>query len=130
MPSRSPRSILRSPLALVLAVLVAVGALTACSGESVDVTDDTVVLDVRTPEEFAEGHLAGAQNIDVSADDFDEQVAQLDADEPIVVYCRTGNRSAEAVERMEGLGFTDLTDVGSLQDASDATGLAIVASQP
>lgn len=130
MPSRSPRPVLRSPLALVLALLVAVGALAACSGESVDVTDDTVILDVRTPEEFAEGHLVGAQNIDVSADGFDDEVAQLDTDAPIVVYCRTGNRSAEAVERMEALGFTDLTDVGSLQEAADATGLAIIAGQP
>lgn len=130
MPSRSPRSVLRSPLPLVLAVLVAVGALTACSGESVEVTDDTVILDVRTPEEFAEGHLVGAQNIDVSADGFDDEVAQLDTDVPIVVYCRTGSRSAEAVERMEALGFTDLTDVGSLQEAADATGLAIIAGQP
>ena len=128
--SRPIRPTLRSPLALVLAVLLTAGVLAACSGESVDVTDDTVVLDVRTPEEFAEGHLAGARNIDVSADDFDERVAQLDTDASIVVYCRTGNRSAEAVERMEGLGFTDLTDVGSLQEASDATGLAITASQP
>ena len=130
MPSRSSRPARRSPLALVLAVLVAFGALSACSGESVDVTDDTVIVDVRTPEEFAEGHLVGAENIDVSADDFDEQVAQLDTDAPVVVYCRTGNRSAEAVERMEGLGFTDLTDLGSLEEASDATGLAIVAGQP
>ncbi len=128
--SRPIRPTLRSPLAVVLAVLLTAGVLVACSGESVDVTDDTVVLDVRTPEEFAEGHLAGARNIDVSADDFDERVAQLDTDASIVVYCRTGNRSAEAVERMEGLGFTDLTDVGSLQEASDATGLAITASQP
>lgn len=130
MPSRSPRPVLCRPVALVLATLVAVGALTACSGESVDVTDETVILDVRTPEEFVEGHLAGAQNIDVSADDFDERVTQLDTDAQVVVYCRSGNRSADAVERMEGLGFTDLTDAGGLQQASDATGLAIVAGQP
>lgn len=130
MLSRSPRPALRSPLAVMLAVLVALGALAACSAESVDVTDDTVILDVRTPEEFAEGHLVGAENIDVSADDFDDRVARLDTDAPIVVYCRTGNRSADAVERMERLGFSDLSDVGSLQEASDATGLAIVAGQP
>lgn len=130
MPIRSPRPVLCRPVALVLAALVAVGALTACSGESVDVTDDTVILDVRTPEEFVEGHLAGAQNIDVSADDFDERVTQLDTDAQVVVYCRSGNRSADAVERMEGLGFTDLTDAGGLQQASDATGLPIVAGQP
>ncbi|GAA2084105.1 hypothetical protein GCM10009821_26770 [Aeromicrobium halocynthiae] len=130
MPNRSPRPVLRRPVVLVLATLVAVGALTACSGESVDVTDETVILDVRTPEEFVEGHLAGAQNIDVSADDFDERVTQLDTDAQVVVYCRSGIRSADAVERMEGLGFTDLTDAGGLQQASDATGLAIVAGQP
>ena len=71
-----------------------------------------VVLDVRTPEEFAEGHLAGAVNVDASAPDFDEQVSELDADATYAVYCRSGSRSAAAVKRMQAGGFTDVEHLG------------------
>lgn len=71
-----------------------------------------VVLDVRTPAEFAEGHLAGALNLDASAPDFDAQVAALDAGAPYAVYCRSGARSAAAVERMQAAGFTDVEHLG------------------
>ena len=67
----------------------------------------TVVLDVRTPAEFADGHLKNAVNIDVSAPDFATRVAALDKSEPYAVYCRSGNRSAAALEVMKGQGFTN-----------------------
>lgn len=67
-----------------------------------------VVLDVRTPEEFAEGKLAGAVNLDASAPDFDEQVTALETGAPYAVYCRTGSRSAAAVQRMQEAGFVDV----------------------
>lgn len=66
----------------------------------------TVVLDVRTPAEFATGHLPDAVNLDVSADDFRDRVAELDRDTPYAVYCHSGNRSATAVSEMVDLGFT------------------------
>jgi rhodanese-related sulfurtransferase len=72
----------------------------------------TVVLDVRTPAEFAEGHLPGAVNIDVSAADFASRVAALDKNTPYAVYCRSGNRSAAALEVMKGQGFTGAYHLG------------------
>jgi rhodanese-related sulfurtransferase len=73
--------------------------------------DDLVVLDVRTPEEFAEGHLEGAVLVDFYAPDFAEQLAALDTEVPYLVYCRSGNRSEQALGVMEELGFTSVVDV-------------------
>ena len=73
--------------------------------------DDLVVLDVRTPEEFAEGHLEGAVLVDFYAADFAEQLAALDTDVPYLVYCRSGNRSGQALGVMEQLGFASAVDV-------------------
>ena len=67
-----------------------------------------VIVDVRTPEEFAAGHLQGAVNLDVSASTFDSQIAALDRDVVYAVYCRSGNRSTIAVGKMSDAGFTNL----------------------
>ncbi len=72
---------------------------------------DLVVLDVRTPEEFAESHLAGAININVEGTGFEDAVGAIDEDVPVVVYCRTGRRSANAIRIMQDLGFTELYDL-------------------
>lgn len=77
----------------------------AAQFEQAIATDDAVVLDVRTPQEFAEGHLPGAVNIDISAPDFAAQVAALDADVRYAVYCRTDNRSQAAIEIMTDQGL-------------------------
>ena len=67
-----------------------------------------VIVDVRTPEEFAAGHLQGAVNLDVSASTFDSQIGALDKDLVYAVYCRSGNRSTIAVGKMSDAGFTNL----------------------
>ena len=67
-----------------------------------------MLLDVRTPEEFATGHLAGAQLMNFEAADFDARLATLDKNATYAVYCRSGNRSGQALERMEAAGFTHL----------------------
>ena len=112
------------------ALLVTLGlgfALAGCAPQpgSIELTADTVVLDVRTAAEFAEGHLDGALNIDVQGA-FDTEVAELDRDATYVVYCRTGNRAGTAISRMSDLGFESLINAGSLSGASTATGLPIV----
>lgn len=71
-----------------------------------------VVIDVRTPQEFAAGHLAGARNLDVQSPDFADQVAQLDRAGRYLVYCRSGNRSAAAAEQMKRVGFGNVADAG------------------
>jgi rhodanese-related sulfurtransferase len=66
---------------------------------------DFVVLDVRTPAEFAGGHLPGALNVDIQARDFETRVESLDRRKTFLVYCRSGNRSTKAVQTMERMGF-------------------------
>lgn len=70
-----------------------------------------VILDVRTPEEFAEGHLDGAVNIDFYAADFQDTLAGLDSSADYVVYCRSGNRSGQTTAMMSELGFASVHDV-------------------
>lgn len=70
-----------------------------------------VILDVRTPEEFAEEHLPGAINIDIYVDDFEEMIRRLERTKTYLVHCKSGGRSRAAVELMEELGFTDVTNI-------------------
>ena len=72
----------------------------------------TTILDVRTPQEYAQGHLPGAVNVDVSSPDFAAQVATLDPSAPYAVYCRSGNRSGVAVATMAEQGFTNAYHLG------------------
>jgi rhodanese-related sulfurtransferase len=67
---------------------------------------DVVILDVRTPSEFEDGHLEGAINIPV--DDLAERLDELSEDDELLIYCRTGNRSARAVGILEDNGFTKI----------------------
>ncbi len=62
-----------------------------------------LVIDVRTPDEFAEGHIPGAKNVDFLGDDFEKQIAALPADKPLIVHCAAGNRSARAVVKIAAL---------------------------
>jgi phage shock protein E len=71
----------------------------------------TIVLDVRTPAEFAEGHLPQAKNVDFESADFAAQIAGLDKNAPYAVYCRSGNRSGSALEQMSAAGFTHAYDL-------------------
>ncbi|WP_082099011.1 rhodanese-like domain-containing protein [Demequina iriomotensis] len=66
--------------------------------------DGVVVIDVRTPAEYAEGHLPDAVNIDVSDAGFDAAIAELDPAGDYAVYCRSGSRSRAAVDRMAAAG--------------------------
>lgn len=125
---------MRSAVAAALLVTTAlVGAAGCSSTASTDSTSTSQVnlasaalIDVRTPAEFASGHLEGASNIDVQSPNFTAQVSQLPKDAPYVVYCRSGNRSTDAIDSMEDLGFTNLVNGGSVQEASDLTGTPVV----
>ena len=68
-----------------------------------------LVIDVRTPDEFAEGHIPGAKNVDFLGDDFEKQIAALPADRPLIVHCAAGNRSAKAVAKIAALQRTAQT---------------------
>ena len=120
---------------LILAVLgiVAMFTVAACSEETaaqpvqkvaasdaVEMLDDRVVIDVRTPAEYAAGHVAGALNIDVEGQDFAASIEELDKDASYLVYCRSGRRSAIAAEQMADAGFTDIADAGGLAELAEA----------
>lgn len=76
----------------------------------------SIVVDVRTPEEYAEGHIPGAINIPLDTLG-DEQPAELpDLDQRIYVYCRSGRRSATATAILAGIGYTDVVDFGGILD--------------
>lgn len=77
---------------------------------------NTVLLDVRTPTEFAGGHLPGAVNLDVESADFATKAATLDPAKSYAVYCRSGNRSKVAMTALQQLG------IGSLYDLSGGIG--------
>lgn len=66
---------------------------------------DFIILDVRTPEEFAAGHLKNAININYYDKDFVERVSSLDKRKKVVVYCAVGGRSGQALNKMDALGF-------------------------
>ena len=77
-----------------------------------DGSDRLVILDVRTPEEFAAAHIPRAINLDYYRASFPSDLAALDRDAEYAVYCRSGNRSGETLLLMEGLGFTNVSHLG------------------
>jgi rhodanese-related sulfurtransferase len=81
-----------------------------------------VVLDVRTPEEYNQGHLAGAINVDFYADDFSAQLDRLDKAVPYVLYCKSGNRSGQTAPIMTSLGFDEVYEIEGGVDAWIAAG--------
>ena len=74
-------------------------------------SDEILLLDVRTPEEYSEGHLPKATNIDFLSDDFQQKVGDLPRDEPVYLYCRSGNRSAKAANLLQEMGFKEIYDM-------------------
>lgn len=110
---------MRKSLSLVAVLLL---SLTACSsGNTSAVTDlnvsefanvlateEVVILDVRTPEEFTSGHIANAININAESGRFETEIQSLDKSKTYAVYCRSGNRSGNATKIMSEAGFTNL----------------------
>ena len=84
------------------------------------------VIDVRTPAEFANGHIDGAVNLDLEGGGFSAGIAALDHGTPYLVYCQSGRRSAIAAETMVAAGFTQVYDMGGLT-AWQSAGLPVVA---
>lgn len=83
----------------------------------IDSDRHVLVVDVRTQDEYIGGHLVGAQNIDVTdAGLWQRRTAPLDRDRPTVVYCRSGSRSADAARKLVEMGFTEVYDLGGVQD--------------
>jgi rhodanese-related sulfurtransferase len=105
---------MKKVIALIASVLLLAGCSSSASGVtnmnvsefSQKITETGVVtLDVRTPGEFAEGHIEGAQLIDFQSGNFENEISSLDKNATYAVYCRSGNRSGQAVKVMHDAGF-------------------------
>ena len=116
-------------------VLALVGGTAGCGEEasgttketaSVADTTQTVIIDVRTPEEFSQGHVQGAINHDLLGGDFETVLPGLDKNQTYKLYCRSGNRSGQAMALMQQAGFDKVENLGSLQEAADALNTPIV----
>ena len=79
--------------------------------DKLNTTPAATVIDVRTPGEFAKGHLANAVNYDWNSKDFDSQIRQLDKSKPVFVYCLGGGRSASAAQKMRAEGFKEVYEL-------------------
>jgi len=112
-----------STAGLLLAVLAAVTALlTGCgSGTSgaAGSSSYSQIIDVRTPAEYASGHVSGAANIDIQDAGFATAIAALPKTGTYLVYCHSGNRAGQAVEAMHAIGLT-VTSGGGLTDMQSA----------
>jgi rhodanese-related sulfurtransferase len=120
------------------AIMASVLLLAGCSSSSstVDLTVSEfsskvteagiITLDVRTPGEFNEGHIAGAILVDFQSGNFESEIATLDKSKTYAVYCRSGSRSGQAVKIMSDAGFTNLYNLnGGVIDWANA-GLPLV----
>jgi rhodanese-related sulfurtransferase len=71
-----------------------------------------LLLDVRTPQEFASGHIPGARNIPLQ--NLAQRLGEVPADQPVIIYCRSGNRSQTAARLLAQAGYTQLYDLGGI----------------
>jgi rhodanese-related sulfurtransferase len=120
--------------ALLASVLLLAGCSSSSSAVDLNVSEFSskvteagiITLDVRTPGEFNEGHIEGAQLIDFQSGNFENEIATLDKSKTYAVYCRSGSRSGQAVKIMSDAGFTNLYNLnGGVIDWANA-GLPLV----
>ncbi len=103
-------------------------SLTPASADALlrDPPSGLVLLDVRTPEEFTAGHIAGAVALDLQGGTFETYVAELDPTAPYFVYCQSGNRSGQAVAYLQAHGFNSIYELEGGIGAWQTAGLAVV----
>jgi rhodanese-related sulfurtransferase len=137
MPATTPPLGRRRTRALAAAALLAIAPLAACSDDSESASagatevaagvpaaelaleEERTAIDVRTPAEYEQRHVEGSANLDIRDAGFPDAIASLDPDGAYVVYCRSGNRSAQAANEMRALGL-EVIDGGALTDMETA----------
>lgn len=72
---------------------------------------NNTIIDIRTPREYTQGYIEGAININYYDKTFLEQIAKLDKNKPIYIYCRSGNRTSSAAKKLKKLGFLEVNDL-------------------
>ncbi|MGZ0243307.1 MAG: rhodanese-like domain-containing protein [Actinomycetales bacterium] len=114
-------------LVAAMIAVFAVGSLAGCATESRAVTEFAAVIDVRTTDEWNSGHLESALLIPIASSNFDAQLEELDKAADYYIYCRSGNRAGQAIDRMIDAGFTgELVNGGSVANASKILNIAVV----
>ena len=87
---------------------------------------DFIIIDIRTPQEFNEGHIENAVNIDFYSEIFKEDLDKLDKNKTYLIYCRSGNRSGRAMPIMKELGFNEVYNLSVGIKEWIAEGLPVV----
>ena len=113
------------PALLLIQIVAAVLLLSSCGSSYTRISQDEamqmmqeqtdyLIVDVRRPDEFAEGHIAGA--INVPSDDITDGMPELlpDKDQTLLIYCRSGNRSKEASKKLADIGYTNVYEFGGI----------------
>lgn len=90
------------------------------------VQDEIVLIDVRTPQEYEQGHLENSININIAGDSFKEEVEKLDKSQPVYVYCKVGGRSARAASTLKEMGFEEVYDLEGGIRNWESSGMEIV----
>lgn len=73
--------------------------------------EDVQLVDVRTAKERADGYIGNSQNIDYNSPTFDQDILKLDKSKPVILYCRSGNRSAKCAKKLKDAGFVKIYDL-------------------
>lgn len=125
---------MKKVIALICSILLLAGCSSSSSAVDLGVKEfsakvaeaGVITLDVRTPGEFMSGFIQGAQNIDFQSGNFENEIAALDKNATYAVYCRSGNRSGQAVKVMHDAGFHNVYNLnGGVIDWANA-GLPLV----
>lgn len=74
-------------------------------------TEDVQLIDIRTPKEYQKGYIKGFQNLDYTSDTFYKDLEKLDKSKPVVLYCRSGRRTANCAEKLVEKGFVKIYDL-------------------
>jgi len=121
-------------IVLIASALLLAGCSSSSTASDLSVTEfsakiaevGVITLDVRTPGEFAEGYIKGARLINFQSGNFENEIAALDKNATYAVYCRSGNRSGQAVKVMHDAGFHNVYNLnGGVIDWANA-GLPLV----
>jgi len=100
-----------------LVAVVLVGTLSACGSSKLSMDNVTAIIDTRTAEAFNDAHISGAVNIDYSLGDFIVTVVAIKKEGTFYVYGETAEQAGEAVADMNGLGYPNVVNLGTLEDA-------------
>jgi len=120
---------MKKVIVLIASVLLLAGCSSSSSTNELSVSEfsnkvaeaGVITLDVRTPGEFNEGHIEGALLVDFQSGNFENEIASLDKSKTYAVYCRSGNRSGQAVKVMSEAGFTNIYNLnGGVIDWANA----------